>query len=477
MSSEVLSTLCSICHAEPPKYKCPRCLARTCSAACIQKHKTRADCDGQRNPRAFVPITELKSAAGIDHDFNFISSIERARERTEKEIIEARHLLSEKEIHHDRAKEDKLFRKVWQGDELQHVPIPQTRQNDHLNMDVVGFDKSVRRRLRHIDVEVVNMPKGMSRSKQNYTSFNRRTNTINWQVEWLVYDQSINPQQDKQQQQPLQILYKSLEGTPLFQALSTAADWHRARLEKGDSQSHRKNKRKRASPPEPPTQDFASSTWNLPSSFTTQSTLSSHWSISTALAAYPISQEEELIKCQFFLSKPKTKQLIPLQSTACLTETLRGRTVLEFPTILVFAPGEKIPDVYEILDGEGDRRAPRRTFDNMRGGRGRGGRGRGRGRGRGGNYRDDGRGGKRVRFERRPKEEDEEKVNRGPVSEDEGEVPEGVDVGVDAEKIKQVVEMDLDVMMGAGSGQTETRGLQQNVNGAGLLVDYGSDSD
>ncbi|KAK4227649.1 Box C/D snoRNA protein 1 [Podospora fimiseda] len=486
MSTDVLSTLCSICHVEPPKYKCPRCLARTCSAACIQKHKTRADCDGQRNPRAFVPITQLKTAAGIDHDFNFISSIERARERAEKEIIEARHLLSEKEIHHDRAKEDKVFQKVWRGDQLEHIPVSRPRQNDH--MDVVGFDKSVRRRLRQLDLEVINMPKGMSRPKQNFTSFNRRTMTINWQVEWLVYD-------SQQGKQPLQILHKCLEGTSLFQGLSAAIGFHQARLDKSENpqQSRKSLKRKRGLPSSEPAaiQDFTSSSWTgTPLIFTAQSPLLSDWSNTTNLPAYQPSQEEIISKYQFFLSKPRTKHLIPLRSTEDLAEALRGRTVIEFPTILAIVPGEEVPPKgYEVLSGE-ERRIReeedgedseeegeveersgarphnlKRTY-NKRGGRG------GRGRGRGGNYRDDGRAGKKVRFERAPKEE-------VVISEDEGEVVEDVNVDVDVdvdadadvEKIQQVVEMDLGVMMGTASG------TRQDANGARLLVDYGSDSD
>lgn len=49
---------------------------------------------------------------------------------------------------------------------------------------------------------------------------------------------------------------------------------------------------------------------------------------------------DQLSECQFFLLRPRTSTsrhvLIPLSSSATLGECLRGRTVLEFPTIYTF---------------------------------------------------------------------------------------------------------------------------------------------
>ena len=78
MPDEILSQLCSICHAAPYKYKCPGCGARNCSLICIQKHKVRTECSGRHNPTDFVPREILLTPAGVDHDYNFISAIDRA---------------------------------------------------------------------------------------------------------------------------------------------------------------------------------------------------------------------------------------------------------------------------------------------------------------------------------------------------------------------------------------------------------------
>ncbi len=45
---------------------------------------------GQRNPRAFVPATKIRTEAGIDHDYNFLSGIERAKQQLEREVVENR---------------------------------------------------------------------------------------------------------------------------------------------------------------------------------------------------------------------------------------------------------------------------------------------------------------------------------------------------------------------------------------------------
>jgi hypothetical protein len=77
MEAALLSDLCSSCHLSPPKYKCPRCSTRTCSLQCSKRHKQRAGCSGKRDQTAYMPKAKIYTAEGIDHDYNFISSIEK----------------------------------------------------------------------------------------------------------------------------------------------------------------------------------------------------------------------------------------------------------------------------------------------------------------------------------------------------------------------------------------------------------------
>ncbi|KXX82297.1 Box C/D snoRNA protein 1 [Madurella mycetomatis] len=535
MSDTVLSTLCSICHAQAPKYKCPGCGARTCSVACVQKHKTRADCDGVRNPRAFMPLSQLRTDAGIDHDFNFISSIERARQRSEKDLVEIRQLLTERELRP--ANEEKQFHKIWHGDELHHIPV---QSRSHTNNGrtregpafIDGFDKHVRRRLRFLDIEAITMPKGMARQRENKTAWNRRTQSINWQVEWLVYSAPRLGFPARDQQQPLRILYKSLEGKPLNCALASTLEWHRGQLDRQTREQlqfpqydaandtdnepdpsetstlskkckayHHHNNKKH--PPPPQTQDPMTSAWPS-ASYTTQSPFLSGsrgtWNQTTTTASLPTTLEEDLAAWRFFLlqagrlapstnthanTNTKAKALIPLASTETLTAALAGRTVIEFPTVYALPPRpEDLPEGF-VLDS-GERRAALRE-------RGAGGEARGSEReasasgNRSGNGKRLGRTGfgrtaKRVRFERgnQSVREAAEEAEDGEVNSDGYEVVCGVDGAVGAEEID--IDPDADVNVDGEDG-TDSSGRDGSIGQGpgrkcgkprGGLVDYGS---
>jgi hypothetical protein len=71
------------------KYRCPGCSARTCSLPCYKRHQQWAQCSGQRDPTKFVKKSQLVTPAGIDHDFNFLTGIERDIEKAERELTES----------------------------------------------------------------------------------------------------------------------------------------------------------------------------------------------------------------------------------------------------------------------------------------------------------------------------------------------------------------------------------------------------
>jgi hypothetical protein len=72
-------------HKQTPKYRCPACSTRTCSLECVQKHKSWG-CSGKRDPTSYVKKSQLVTPSGVDHDFNFISGIERSRDRVEEQL-------------------------------------------------------------------------------------------------------------------------------------------------------------------------------------------------------------------------------------------------------------------------------------------------------------------------------------------------------------------------------------------------------
>jgi hypothetical protein len=74
---ELLSLLCPYCNTRPPIYTCPRCFARSCSVACCRKHKLYRQCNGVRDPAAFVKRSKLMTEGGVNRDYAFLTGLER----------------------------------------------------------------------------------------------------------------------------------------------------------------------------------------------------------------------------------------------------------------------------------------------------------------------------------------------------------------------------------------------------------------
>ncbi|KAK8156888.1 hypothetical protein BC567DRAFT_212366 [Phyllosticta citribraziliensis] len=80
----LLTDLCRICNRNPPKYRCPRDDVRTCSLPCVQRHRQWAQCNGKRDPAAYVKKSQLLTPAGVDRDYNFLTSLERSMQRADE---------------------------------------------------------------------------------------------------------------------------------------------------------------------------------------------------------------------------------------------------------------------------------------------------------------------------------------------------------------------------------------------------------
>lgn len=50
---------CASCQSPSPKYTCPRCARKTCSAPCSKSHKDRYGCTGLRDPTKYVPLKDF----------------------------------------------------------------------------------------------------------------------------------------------------------------------------------------------------------------------------------------------------------------------------------------------------------------------------------------------------------------------------------------------------------------------------------
>ncbi|CAK7215728.1 Box C/D snoRNA accumulation [Sporothrix curviconia] len=94
----LLTTLCSVCRTNPPRYKCPRCNLPYCSVPCNRRHRARAGCSGIRDVTVFVPRSRLCTAAGIDRDYNFLQGIDVARASAVKHVVDERRVLRANDV-------------------------------------------------------------------------------------------------------------------------------------------------------------------------------------------------------------------------------------------------------------------------------------------------------------------------------------------------------------------------------------------
>ncbi|WYZ37391.1 hypothetical protein EsH8_II_000897 [Colletotrichum jinshuiense] len=394
MADPLLTSLCAICHIEPPRYKCPRCTIRTCSLSCTKRHKAWSSCSGIRDATAYVPPSKLKTAAGVDHDFNFLSGIERAVQRSEKEIVEERHLLKPEDLRpievrsvqwktgRDGRKKRVLVTEVLRGDN--HGGAGGSRQEA---LASVPFKK----RLGKFGILLRRAPVGMTRQRDNGTNLSKASGRINWQVEWLLlpsHEGGETTSQDEGEAAKTgakRILAKALDDMPLYKAFVMGQktfhdelarkDHQRLHQDDGDDEPQDGNnninnnnsttgggrlKKRRKHPHKPgqslaTAQDTETGAWH-PGRYCMQSAgPRGTWTPHTGVPPYTgTTEEEETQKSQytFFLAGTTSaataaagKTVVhAVDATLPLGEALRDMTVLEFPTIYVAETGAPLPD-------------------------------------------------------------------------------------------------------------------------------------
>ncbi|EON67402.1 hypothetical protein W97_06655 [Coniosporium apollinis CBS 100218] len=343
MDQPLLSELCSICHNEAPKYKCPRCSARTCSLECSKKHKQRAQCSGIRDPTTFVRKSQLATPAGIDHDYNYLTGVHRA-------INVAAEDAEERSV--DAASEDGKRR----------------RYREHPDF---------RARVAATRVIIDRAPEGMSRQRMNMSRWNQKRKCIMWTVEWIHADGSrdVNGRDNGVFDiTPLSDAYHALlEGKikkrkrhslDLGVQESRAASNTNEAVQRGvqkTSGSTAPNSNKdssqstatpgQASSPLDDIQKVSGLPARLPTDESTQPKPDT--SYGQASSASIKAESPEVSAYHFYLVKPHTSSarpvLIPISGSQSLFECLREQVVLEFPTIQVLSDTpNSLPDRFML---------------------------------------------------------------------------------------------------------------------------------
>ncbi|KAK7977922.1 zinc finger domain-containing protein [Apiospora saccharicola] len=369
MADPLLTSLCGICHMREPKYKCPRCHANTCSLPCVKKHKKWSSCNGERDPTVYMPPSQLRTDAGIDHDYNFLTKIERSLEQTEKLLIHERGILPDLS--------------QQQNDHRSHHGPPhkkarlnkgQSRGRTTLDGGSRSWARAALGRLRALDITVKHQPYGMNRPKNNTTSFNKRTQTINWQVEWCFFDPSTSTENSTLQ--PEKLLNKTLDSVPIYLGYADCREFlRRSQMSKKEKEQERKQKQSddaaevedddtNDSNAIPGGQDWENSTWAAVAAPVQGKDGCWH----RMMVGGPKKTSDRQMRAettkdeyQFYYHVPGTpsredQKLIPIHPDETLASVLSGLEVLEFPSIYVTPAGMRLPPGY--------RRANRPTKNN-----------------------------------------------------------------------------------------------------------------
>ncbi|KAL4723223.1 hypothetical protein ACLX1H_009713 [Fusarium chlamydosporum] len=336
MSDPLLTSLCGICHISTPKYKCPRCGTRTCSLACIKKHKAWSECSGERDATAYVAPSKLRTPAGVDHDYNFLHGIELSVERAEKLLVEERQIVQEEELRPMTIQEVK-----WKpGRDGRKRKVLVTR----VLREAKGrcFERFLAARLKKLNINIVCVPTGMARQRENNTTLNRRTSRVNWQVEWMILDDASDDEIKK-----TRALSKVMDDMPLYQA-------YHVLLEDQQKAKGKQFKKVPRTGLDGQLQDSTNSTWSS-GSFVLQDPFTQTWTNhhDTEPGMWP-SEKDQAQKRQFqyFLANhrsPSDKPIVTkLDPEDCLREVLKNTRVLEFPTIWVLRHDQTVPPSFTL---------------------------------------------------------------------------------------------------------------------------------
>ena len=333
MVDPILTTLCSICHIVTPKYTCPRCQIRTCSLACIRKHKSWSECSGERDPTVYVPKKKLRTAAGIDHDYNFLHKIERAVERNEKTLVEEKNIVAAGEL--KGARDGPGVEWKWKfGKDGRRRKVPVMKRGFRRpEGGRAPMDRALGTALRRDNVEVVRVSKGMQRERDNKTNWSRRSGRVNWQVEWLSMEEGHK-----------RLLGKVMEDTPLGKAYALNLE---EEMMAGKSKAERKSRYVKDIEFVQNEAQGISGTWTT-GGRPVQDPITTMWSVTGGtLGTWPSERNKvEKSEYRFFLARPSQRADQPIvvtkvAATQTLKEILANTKVLEFPCIYILKGDSK----------------------------------------------------------------------------------------------------------------------------------------
>ena len=282
-----LTALCAICHVNAIKYTCPRCSIHTCSLPCVKRHKQYAQCSGVRDPAAYRKRAELATPTSIDQDFNFITKVERSLQRADDEAV-------------DRG-----------------IHLGPAGVNRHGGSSRTKFEIEVQAR----DIKLIRAPEGLSRRKQNKSAW--KGNNVSWTIEWLAHTG----------EKRLQNFPESRTVVEGFTACFGKKGLSRKRKRDSDATSELHERAKTvAGSPAPLEKEKATADSNAQQPTPPADVVRDE-------SQEPTEPKQPSYGVHFYLHRPQTssklKCLVHVEPKSTWKEILKGRTLLEHPTIYI----------------------------------------------------------------------------------------------------------------------------------------------
>ncbi|KAL8872422.1 MAG: hypothetical protein Q9174_001942 [Haloplaca sp. 1 TL-2023] len=255
-----------------------------------------AACNGIRDRAAYIKRKDLATAQAVDHDYNYLTSIERQLDIAERHA-ESRGII----IHEEQGKVRGHVHKPVKGE----IPLQAALQQNRVIVDKA--------------------PKGMSRQKQNKTHWDRRAKRVVWTVEW-VHKNGSRELGSCPENELLDAAYRKLRTS---RSSATEAQSRNSGIPR------KRRKMDAEAAPNPATGDAE----HVPTSPAVRAALQDPQKRPALdmTSSPPYMEQLPSQELNFYLLLPSTptayRVLIPLQSKQPLSAVLTDRFVLEYPTI------------------------------------------------------------------------------------------------------------------------------------------------
>jgi hypothetical protein len=145
--------LCEVCSQNQFKYKCPRCLIKTCCLYCVKKHKKEKNCSGKRDKFKSKTLNEI-TLNDIRTDMTFMNETINETNKASK----------------------KLYEKTSE--------FLDQKEKEKLRKNMKKFAKKFR------NINLITCPSGIKKFLENKSYIDTKEKKFYWTVKFIFWDRS-----------------------------------------------------------------------------------------------------------------------------------------------------------------------------------------------------------------------------------------------------------------------------------------------